>query len=197
MSLFLFIAAFTWPFSCTHGHVKNFWSPFLLPLFLGVVILLALESSAVAATLSRPALLSLAHNFVSRMEQKMPGIVPQDPLRYVPENEVLFLQPRIRGNILIDGQVSALRRGPNIYLSLGGLFGSLAFPIQIDFQNNSAQGWYIRENLRFDLDLEKGVVLSRGQEFPVTRDEWFTQDGEIYVLAPTINKWMKIDSEFI
>lgn len=127
----------------------------------------------------------------------MPGIVPQDPLRYVPENEVLFLQPRIRGNILIDGQVSALRRGPNIYLSLGGLFGSLAFPIQIDFQNNSAQGWYIRENLRFDLDLEKGVVLSRGQEFPVTRDEWFTQDGEIYVLAPTINKWMKIDSEFI
>lgn len=142
--------------------------------------------------------MSLARDFVSRIGQKMQGPAnPADEMRNIPENEVLILQPRIAGNIFIEGQVPAIRHGKNIFLSFRELCDTLAFPMKVDTTAFTARGWYIQEKFDFAMDLKEGFVQSRGQRFPVSTDEWFAQDGEVYILASSINKWMKVDSEFM
>ena len=111
------------------------------------------------------------------------------------DGELLILKPRIGEGLFIDSQIGAIQQNGKLYFSFRELCDGLSFPLKVNTENHTAQGWYIREDFNFIMDLKQGLVISRGEQFAVTEDDWFPQDGEVYISAEKIYEWMKIEAE--
>jgi hypothetical protein len=152
-----------------------------------------------AVEVSRPALMSLARDFVNRIGQKMQP--PTDPkeiaINQIPEGELLLLQPRLGDQIFVAANIGSIRRQNRLFISFREFCEGLAFPIQVNTTDLTAQGWYLKENFGLNMDLRKNFIVSRGTRYEVANDEWFQQDGEIFVDSKSIEKWMKIESDVI
>lgn len=88
-------------------------------LFLTIISVIGSTNIVFAQDIPREKLLSLAHNFVSRIGQKLQDQTPHDSKSFmnIAENELLILQPRINGKTMIEGSIAALRKN-KISLSL-------------------------------------------------------------------------------
>ncbi len=168
-------------------------------LSLAILFIFGLSSHSFAMDLPRDKLLALANTFVSSIGQKLQDQTKSDPNYFtnIPDDELLILQPRLSGKTMIEGSVSALRQKNSIFLSFKDLCQSLGFPLLVDTKNLKAYGWYIKEKFNFTMDLNQKNIQSRGEEFPVSADEWFIKDETLFIKATSIRKWMKIDSEII
>ncbi|GAC24017.1 hypothetical protein GMES_1721 [Paraglaciecola mesophila KMM 241] len=120
--------------------------------------------------------------------------------------EELFLSLNIGKLYLAD--VYAIKSAKQAHISLITLFETLDFPIQFVEPVNSmnktggASGWFIREDNTFDLQLPTAqgkpiLVVVNGQEYELSSQDYtLTDDGDIYVEAAAISKWMDLDFEF-
>ena len=125
--------------------------------------------------------------------------------RFAPGEE-LFLSLNIGKLYLAD--VYAIKSAKQAHISLITLFETLDFPIQFVEPVNSmnktggASGWFIREDNTFDLQLPTAqgkpiLVVVNGQEYELSSQDYtLTDDGDIYVEAAAISKWMDLDFEF-
>lgn len=160
-----------------------------------LLVLSILPQKAEAKEVSRAALMDLARDFVNRVGQKLQGDTPEeDALKQIPENELLLLQPRIARKILIDSTIGAMRRQDQTFVSFREFCQGLEFPLQVDTEKLSAQGWFIKESNIFTMDLSQGFVQVAGTRMDVDPSEWFRQDGEIFIATEAIFRWMGIEA---
>lgn len=78
-------------------------------------------------------------------------------------------------------------------LPLSGLSRLLSFAIDVDTVGGVAQGWFLRENNVFQLDLARQVVLVKGQEVPLPPGVAEAHYNDIFVQAQYLEDWFDLD----
>ena len=112
----------------------------------------------------------------------------------LPEGEELLLDVYLPGRLQLDGVIAGQVRNNDILLSLKDLVAILDFPITINSETNTAQGWFIRENRSFALDLSSKSAVVSGESFSVP-DDTYSENGDIFVTLDSIEQWFGLETK--
>ncbi len=148
----------------------------------------------------------LAKNFVEKLKGKLVRAESPPDMAALPRGGDLALslidpgtemqfRPRV-GKYTLDYDVYAIRGLDDFFLSLSDLVTVLNFPIAIDESAQTAQGWFLREDWPFFLDLKSGRGVSRGQEFIVTAQDYQIVDGEMFITGQKLGAWLAMTFDY-
>jgi hypothetical protein len=137
----------------------------------------------------------LAQSFVAKLKNRLgsaesPAAQTKDMSgisRIAMGTEMQF-RPRV-GKVRLDYDVYAVKGQDDFYLSLPDLISALAFPITIDQDARTAQGWFMREDWRFDLDLKANRVTARGNDYVITAQDYQIINDEMFFAGKFIQQW--------
>lgn len=93
---------------------------------------------------------------------------------------------------LSDGMM-AYAAGDDIALPLEQFMFLIEFPIQVSKDGRRAEGWFIRENQHFSLNLDAGTVVSNGKSFSINKANIRVADGDLYVPAHLLSQWFPLE----
>lgn len=110
----------------------------------------------------------------------------------LPEGEILFLTVRLPRRLRLEGVIFAQSRNNDVVLSLKDFIQVTFFPIDVDIEARTAQGWYIRENKIFNLDLNAGQVVTDQGTFQLS-DNVFIEGEEIFVPIQELAEWIDFE----
>lgn len=114
----------------------------------------------------------------------------------LPDGEYLSLRLKLDRNLTVSIPVTAFTDQGQILLSLLDFTGSLDFPIDVDPEQGTAQGWYIRETKPFTMDIKTGAVQTENGTFTIS-DRVKQEDGDIFVPVQELEQWfgfgLKVD----
>ena len=119
-------------------------------------------------------------------KERLEEYYKENPFSRVPDNEELLFSLQ-KGSILFDGSLSIIKNQEGVYLALSDLLFALDFPITVDFKEKKAQGWYIRENRDFLLDLENKEIIANGLKITLSDNDFILdEDFELIFLRKEI-----------
>ena len=107
------------------------------------------------------------------------------------ENELL-LELRLDG-VGLGLDILGYQRGEEFLLSLDELTSAIRFPIEVDAVQGFASGWYISEDRTFYLDLERSLVTSDTNQWPINKEEVVVFEGDIFVEIEALEKWFPLE----
>lgn len=114
------------------------------------------------------------------------------------EDNLLVFEVRI-GELSYDQLIDVYQHEPEenspVYLSLSQLSEALDFPINISKKNKTAEGWFIKEDKTFKLDLENKTVEVEGKKEELKTGEVFFYNGDIFFIEDKLKEWFPIDYE--
>ncbi len=114
------------------------------------------------------------------------------------EGEELFLAIRL-GNLML-ADVFAYKTKTSARLGLSTLFEVLDFPIVLNDDFNSAQGWYFSEDNLFSLTVsseqKSQLIVTLGSTQYVLNETQFVIEDDLYVDAEEIEKWFDFSLGF-
>ncbi len=110
----------------------------------------------------------------------------------LPEGERLLLQPSLPPHIKPDGIIMGQSRNKRILLSLKDFGSTLQLPIDVNAETRTADGWYIRQNKKFHVDMAKGIAHTDVGKFPISENVIF-EDGDIWVPVEELAQWIDFD----
>ena len=154
-----------------------------------------------AAFVNHQKRLALARSFVSKMKSGLKrgdgylaaaGLSVQTNILL--DGEVLLLQPVLDKNFRIDGVIYGVVRKDKILLSLRDIRDVLQIPLVIDVENKTVEGWYVREDKMFSLDIKSGIVRTDIGEFNISKDVSVEGD-DIFVPAVELGQWIDFKLE--
>ncbi|MCB1539000.1 MAG: hypothetical protein H6865_01575 [Rhodospirillales bacterium] len=141
------------------------------------------------------ALLEIARRFVASVGGKFDQVDAQLGLKpdkretvVLPEGETLFFNIVLPRDLPVEGIVSATVEQGRLLIALGDFAAALELPIAINAGKGTADGWYIREGNRFDLNLATHTVRTASGEYAPS-DAVVARDGDIYVPADELARW--------
>jgi len=123
---------------------------------------------------------------------------PKKPAKQQPitREKVSYDSDRVRLELQYDraplGTLDAIEYTGGYMLAISQLFQILGFPITVSVETRQANGWFIRENRIFVLDLMKGTVIIDGEEHPFPRDLIQLRDQEIYVDSSLLGRFFPV-----
>jgi len=97
--------------------------------------------------------------------------------------------------LLRDGFIGYLEEG-NLLLPLEEIMNTLEFSIDVNPNEGTAIGWFLRENRRFFLDVSQGEVIVEGKKRKFLRENIFIRDGDIFVKSQLLASWFPINFKF-
>lgn len=110
------------------------------------------------------------------------------------EEALLVLQLRLGPHILSDGLLAYLDpRG--VLLPLGELMRLLEFPVAVDPVAGTAEGWFLAEDRRFELDLSRGEAVVEGQRSRFDGELAEAHPDDVYVAAELLSRWFPVSFE--
>lgn len=120
--------------------------------------------------------------------------LPADTESFAGDHEELIVAVMFRkgGSPLSDGMM-AYAAGDDIALPLEQFMFLIEFPIQVSKDGRRAEGWFIRENQRFSLDLNSGSVNSNGRSFSIKPTDIRAANGDLYVPTRLLSQWFPLD----
>lgn len=169
---------------------------FRLILFYGILSLhhpaCAATEAAGAPSLSAGDRVSLARDFVTRLKGKLqvgnvPALSPVLSAR-IAEGTTVQFRPRL-GQVRLDYDIYAIKGRDDFFLSLTDFIDTLNLPITLDTDKGTAQGWFLREDWHFGLDMAQRRVQARGQDFPLKPQDYQAVDGDIFVAGAVLGVW--------
>lgn len=170
------------------------WLDFVWRLVFGVLIALPALSHAVTPAAARSIKYESDMRVTSYVAQLPP---PSSPFSTTErsDDELLILQMLLGSYILSEGIFGYPKQG-SLILPLTDLVAALDFPIEVDPENGTAEGWFIDENRLFSLDLAASQVVIAGEVIPL--DPAFVEQlpDDIYVDVRTLAQWFPIDFRF-
>lgn len=100
--------------------------------------------------------------------------------------------------ILLDNQelmpaTLALANKEELLLGLGTLARLLDFPIIVNAQAGTAQGWFIAEHRRLELSLADGIARADGREWSLDATTTHRSDEEIFISTAALSQWLPLD----
>lgn len=110
----------------------------------------------------------------------------------IKEDDLLLL------NIVLERQtlassVTAYGLGNTAVVSLAEIGAALEFPIVVNAAAGSANGWFIRPERTFALDIDGGSATLSGRHVPILRDEVFVYKDAIFVSIEALSRWFPVD----
>lgn len=153
------------------------------------------------ASVDRARLLSVAKQFVARIDR---GFAEADNYMEqvkrqgdgdavdIPDGSLLIFRPRIGREekpYILTRDIVGYKQGGDAYLSLRDLFSMAGFSITVDAAEGRAEGWFIRENKPFLLDVDAGTVSAADRSYELRPDDVRIEDGDIYVLGAALGQW--------
>ncbi len=165
-------------------------------ILLFLLVLLPIHVNAQQSTLDDGNRLSLARSFVAKLKAGLGradnqlhahGIISEKNI--LSDGEMLLLQPVLAKRFMVDGVIFGLVKNNKILLSLRDVSEVLEIPISLDIERKSAQGWYVREEKEFNLDLNSKIMISDEGEFKVS-DNVFIKDNDIWIPASELGQWL-------
>ncbi len=108
------------------------------------------------------------------------------------DGEILLLQPVLKGNFRVDGVIYGVVKDHKILLSLRDVSDILQIPWDIDVENKTVKGWYVREDKTFFLDMTSGIVRTDIGEFNISKSV-FIEGDDVLVPATELGQWMDFD----
>lgn len=111
------------------------------------------------------------------------------------DDEMLLLEMRLGGEILADAMLGYLN-GSSLLLPLRDVAEVLEFPIGVDPASGTANGWFIKENKLFYMNVRRGTVVVEGRQ--ATFDEGMVErhPDDIFVDIRLLSKWFPLDIRF-
>lgn len=138
--------------------------------------------------------LALARSFVAKLKAGLErGHTVPSEANILPEGETLLLQPVLGGNLRVDGIIYGIVKNKGILLSLRDISDVLQIPLVIDIEKKTVEGWYVREDKVFSLDLNTGIARTDIGEFNISNNV-FIEGDDVLVPASELGQWM--DFEF-
>lgn len=108
----------------------------------------------------------------------------------------LILKMQLRHFLINDGFIGYLTQG-GVLLPLDEVMRTLNFPISVNPAAGQAQGWFLRENQKFSLDIPRNEVVVKGEITHFDPDLMYLRPDDIYVDTTLLSKWFPVDFEFV
>lgn len=136
---------------------------------------------------------SLAFNIPSVKAQEI-SPPTQAPAESVPGNESqaedLVLQIQIDGTEMQEF-VQGIRKDGQLYLPLGEISFVLDFPITVEADKKTADGWFIND--KYEFSLVGNNVKVRGKKSDFETENIIVKDQDLYIDASLLQKWFPLD----
>ena len=123
---------------------------------------------------------------------------PQSSVDLTGDNEI-DVGMEIDGIPLDDNLTVFLPSGEtleNVLIPLGAFSEIMTLPIKANVGDKRAEGFIKTEDNAFQLDLNTGEVLFNGSRVKLDKNEAIIHEGDIYVRASSIKKWLDIAINF-
>lgn len=111
------------------------------------------------------------------------------------DDNFLIVEVRLNELQLAEALPAYLNQG-SIMLPFSDLVRAIDFPITVRPENGTAEGWFLREDQLFTMDMSRAVAVVKGksQRFSPAMAGIF--DSDIYIDVRLISKWFPIDINF-
>lgn len=116
-----------------------------------------------------------------------------------PDNEYLILALDVNGverDAGIEAYLPETETSDNILIPLRSFADALSFAIEVNSGNGQAEGWFVKENRIFQLDINRNIVIVDGSEEHISLDGAEPHIDDIYVKAYLLERWFDTDIEF-
>ncbi|MDX1931472.1 MAG: carboxypeptidase-like regulatory domain-containing protein [Capsulimonadales bacterium] len=133
----------------------------------------------------------------SRKERKTDGDRPESrPIDIAePSEEDLLLLAVLLDNVVLTRDLEAYRHAGGVLIPLGEFCRLLDLAIAIAPESGTAEGWFLRENRRFRLDLRAGTATLQGKNLPYDRRLIEVHRNDIFVDAGLLGRWLPLGPE--
>jgi len=114
------------------------------------------------------------------------------------EDELLILELYVNGSIRSRAVLGYLTQNSDLQgalLPLAVLSDVLSYAIDVDAAAGAAEGWFLRENNVFQLDLKRGTVLVGGEEKVLPEGGAEAHYEDVYVQARLLEEWFNLKIE--
>ena len=107
------------------------------------------------------------------------------------EYDLLLLDVKLDRQSLAES-VTAYQYNGSIVVSLAEAGAALEFPISVDAENGTANGWFISEERRFELSLDTATVVTDGNSINLSPFDAIVFDHGIYVTLDAFSSWFPV-----
>lgn len=111
------------------------------------------------------------------------------------DEEMLLLEMRLGGEILADAMPGYIN-GSSLLLPLRDVTEVLEFPIGIDAAAGTANGWFIKENKLFYINVHRRTVVVEGRQSKFDPGMVELHPDDIYVDIRMLSTWFPLDIRF-
>lgn len=108
------------------------------------------------------------------------------------DDNLLVLNVTYNNHVLNSG-MSGYATSGKVFLPLGEISRTLDFNVDIDDERGTAQGWFISEDRRFSLDLNRGQIVADGQEYHLPEGSFARGDGDIFIDSELMGRLFPVD----
>ena len=109
----------------------------------------------------------------------------------IPEGELLFFSSFVKKNYL--GEMLGVKSKTGVLIDLLSFSESLDFAIDINSDDLIAQGWFIREDNQFYLDLNTNTVQINGARYSFNSQQAYAENGDMFVDSNLLAQWFSLD----
>lgn len=144
--------------------------------------------------ISKDERLSLGRSFLSRIKSKFTNTQAHSQSTHkndnniLPEGELLILQAYLPGRLILDGIVTGKSQNGDVLISIKDFIDVLEFPITINNESGIAEGWYIRENRNFRMDIAAGTAETDRGAFVFSKNT-LVEAGDVLLPIEDIERW--------
>lgn len=112
----------------------------------------------------------------------------------IPDGDELIMELRI-GDLIVSDTIIGKKSGRTIMLPLAELTNALSFAIEVNPVQGRAEGWFIRETRRFQLDVRARQAIVDGMVYPFPENAIESRETDIYVSHVLLNSWFGLGLE--
>lgn len=113
-------------------------------------------------------------------------------LRGLPQGETLIMDVMIPPRLMVEGVIFGEVGQDTVLLSLRDFIRVLNFPIEYDSSTNIYNGWFLREENNFQLNMNTGVLNSAGQEYKISAAA-IPSDEDLMAPLSDMEQWFNMD----
>ncbi len=106
----------------------------------------------------------------------------------IPDGDELLLELRL-ADISLTQSLIGIKSGRTVLLPLAELTNALSFSIEVNPAQRRAEGWFIREDRRFQLDVRARQALVDGIAYPFPENAIEPREADLYVSHTLLNAW--------
>ncbi|WP_085904856.1 hypothetical protein [Kiloniella majae] len=105
-----------------------------------------------------------------------------------PDDEIYVFGLELDGYILSEGFIIFFD-GKEAFLPLASLADALEFPIEVNPDEGTAQGWFLNDDRTFDLNLKTGTVNLKDRPLLIKEGQVERHPDDLYVSFSELEKW--------